>query len=46
MTKQIRDEDIEKLRLYIEYDYECITDAGIKPSDLLVQCMDVLDSLS
>ena len=46
MTKQIRDEDIEKLRLYIEHDYERITDAGIKPSDLLVQCMDVLDSLS
>ena len=46
MTKQIRDEDIEKLRLYIEDDYERCIDMEVKPSDLLVQCMDVLDSLS
>jgi len=46
MTKQIRDEDIEKLRLYIEDDYEQCMELEVKPSDLLLQCMDVLDSLS
>ena len=46
MTKQIRDKDLEKLRLYIEDAYEQCMELEVKPSDLLLQCMDVLDSLS
>jgi len=46
MTKQISYEDIEKLRLYLEDDYEQCMELEVKPSDLLVQCMDILDSLS
>jgi len=46
MTKQIRDEDIEKLRLYIENEYELCIDMEVEPSNLLTKCMDILDSLS